>query len=530
MREYQCPYLATINRSVLDFDMEKTCSVTLGELNVYCCLVCGKYFSGRGQGTPAYTHSLECNHYMFINLNDSKIYCLPDNYELFDSSLNDIKYCLSPSFKQNELKLLDINNINLSRDINGTSSYLPGFIGINNLGNTDYITTIIHALCHINPIRNFFLQDNNYKKTCRSSLLDKFGILIRKIWSNHNFKSTISPNEFIHEIITASKGKFSIGKSMDCIDFLRWLLNEIHKDLGNEIDQNKKYKRKRENNTNNNSDNNSDNNNNNVISKVIEESFHGIIRITTRPFKSNYGDDNTVENVVELPFSYLGLNLPPIPLFRDTEEDKIIPEISLHELLSKYDGMTWTRQKIGNKVIEKKYQIIKLPKYLILHVMRFSKSNYVVEKNRTKVIFPIIDMDLSNLMSSNNNTNIKYNLIANICHDSKDYHQSDIAKNLQDKSNASSNCSEKSNVNLLRAKMVTSSGGNVKVNTDTINTSSLSSSSGVDNSDGSNGLYKIHLLNKASKQWFEIQDLKVEEILPQFVGLSEAYLLWYEMK
>ena len=74
MTDYRCPYLATINRKVLDFDMKKTCSVTLIELNVYCCLVCGKYFGGRGQGTPAYTHSLECNHYMFINLDDSKIY------------------------------------------------------------------------------------------------------------------------------------------------------------------------------------------------------------------------------------------------------------------------------------------------------------------------------------------------------------------------------------------------------------------------------------------------------------------------
>jgi len=33
-------------RSVLDFDFEKLCSVSLSHINVYACLVCGKYFQG----------------------------------------------------------------------------------------------------------------------------------------------------------------------------------------------------------------------------------------------------------------------------------------------------------------------------------------------------------------------------------------------------------------------------------------------------------------------------------------------------
>ena len=39
-----CPYLDTIDRNVLDFDFEKLCSVSLSRVNVYACLVCGKYF------------------------------------------------------------------------------------------------------------------------------------------------------------------------------------------------------------------------------------------------------------------------------------------------------------------------------------------------------------------------------------------------------------------------------------------------------------------------------------------------------
>lgn len=39
-------YLDTIRRYMLDFDFEKVCSVSLSNLNVYACLVCGKYFQG----------------------------------------------------------------------------------------------------------------------------------------------------------------------------------------------------------------------------------------------------------------------------------------------------------------------------------------------------------------------------------------------------------------------------------------------------------------------------------------------------
>ena len=90
-RSRQCPYLDTINRNILDFDFEKLCSITLSNNNVYACLVCGKYFQGRGIKSHAYTHSVEASHHVYINLGTLKFYCLPDNYQVIDSSLDDIK-------------------------------------------------------------------------------------------------------------------------------------------------------------------------------------------------------------------------------------------------------------------------------------------------------------------------------------------------------------------------------------------------------------------------------------------------------
>ena len=55
--------------------------------NQYC------YFTGRGFKSHAYTHSVQDGHHVFLNLETHKFYCLPDNYEIIDQSLEDIVVC-----------------------------------------------------------------------------------------------------------------------------------------------------------------------------------------------------------------------------------------------------------------------------------------------------------------------------------------------------------------------------------------------------------------------------------------------------
>lgn len=44
------------------------------------------------------------------------------------------------------------------------------------------------------------------------------------------------------------------------------------------------------------------------------------------------------------------------------------------------------------------------------------------------------------------------------------------------------------------------------------------------------GSYKCHLQHKASNQWYEIQDLHVQETMPQLIGVSESYVLIFQRK
>ena len=115
-RSRSCPYLDTIDRSVLDFDFEKLCSISLSNNNVYACLICGKYFQGiadsctpsdhltlrpcttqvfplsfllgRGRASHAYTHSVQVDHHVFLNLHTLKVtapslMCLASHHSAF---------------------------------------------------------------------------------------------------------------------------------------------------------------------------------------------------------------------------------------------------------------------------------------------------------------------------------------------------------------------------------------------------------------------------------------------------------------
>ena len=104
---YSDLYLDTIDRSVLDFDFEKLCSVTLSNINVYACLVCGKYYQGRGPKSHAYYHALEVGHHVYVNMQTKKVYVLPEGYEVKSKSLDDIKFVVDPRLSRDEVARLD---------------------------------------------------------------------------------------------------------------------------------------------------------------------------------------------------------------------------------------------------------------------------------------------------------------------------------------------------------------------------------------------------------------------------------------
>ena len=121
-------YLDTINRSVLDFDFEKLCSVSLSNINVYACLVCGKYYQGRGPKSYAYFHALEVGHHVYVNMQTKKVYVLPEGYEVKSKSLEDIKFVVDPQLSKDEVVRLD-SQAKDAWDLGG-KKYRPGKLAV----------------------------------------------------------------------------------------------------------------------------------------------------------------------------------------------------------------------------------------------------------------------------------------------------------------------------------------------------------------------------------------------------------------
>ncbi|KAM3131536.1 hypothetical protein pb186bvf_016320 [Paramecium bursaria] len=370
-QKLDCPYINTIKRHLLDFDFEKLCSISLNNTNVYACLVCGKYYQGKTKNTYAYTHSLEFNHHLFMNLSDSKIYCLPDLYEVIEESLVDIQFNLNPIYTQDRLKQLD-QNIEESRALDG-STFLPGYVGLNNLGKTDYCNVILQSLCRVKKLRDFliFYDEKN------TTLTQSFSELFRKIWNDRNYKGHVSPHELLQCIAIKSDKQFQIGKQSDPINFIAWIMNSMKRELGQ--------------------------------CKIIQECFEGQLQIEWfRPLINAIGYEQTSIKETK-PFYFLTLDIPQVPLHK--AEKAGIPHIPIETLLKKFDGQTNKDSSDGRR----RFQITKFPKYIIVHMKRFMMNNFFMEKNPTIVSFPLHSLDLGAILGLNKQ--LKYNLVANVCHE-----------------------------------------------------------------------------------------------------------------
>ncbi|CAL8104347.1 unnamed protein product [Calicophoron daubneyi] len=462
LRSRTCPYLDTINRNMLDFDFEKLCSVSLSHLNVYACLVCGKYFQGRGTSTHAYTHSVSEGHHVFLNLETHRFYCLPDDYEIIDGSLEDIIYLLNPTFTPADIASLDTNT-RMVRAYNGLP-YRQGVVGLNNIKANDYCNVILQMLSHISPLRDFFLNANNYQfpGTIASDqmhlLVQRFGELIRKLWNPRNFKTHVSPHEFLQAVVLCSKKRFQFTEQGDAVEFLSWLLNALDMALRPKYSQHGSGHSKQS-----------------ARATIVSRVLRGRMCVFSRKImpvnlsaeeKASLVDNpEYMVSVTETKFFYLTCDLPPPPLYLDEFKESIIPQVSLATLLSKFSGIAEKEYKTHRDSFMRRFELQRLPPYLILYMKRFVKNIFTLEKNPTIVNFPIKSIDFGELLQPQYRSQHKYtnyDLVANVVHDGPP-------------------------------------------------------------TPGS-GTHRIHLLHRGTGKWFELQDLHVVEVLPQMIPLSESLI------
>lgn len=239
------------------------------------------------------------------------------------------------------------------------------------------------------------------------------------------------------------------------MEFLSWFLNSLHTTLGGT----KK-----------------------ATSSVIYKTFQGKMRVTSRKLPQTENDEEIKKVVDEeeykettsnSPYMYLMLDIPPSPLYKDEYQQNIIPQVPLFQLLSKFDGKTEKEYKTYKETFVKKFELTKLPNYLIMCLKRFNKNMFFKEKNPTVVNFPVKGVDMAEYLVSDPaiqdaHPHTQYDLIANICHEGEP-------------------------------------------------------GKGAGN-------FKVHILHKGANKWYELQDLHVKDILPPVITLSDSYIQIYELQ
>lgn len=188
--------------------------------------------------------------------------------------------------------------------------------------------------------------------------------------------------------------------------------------------------------------------------------------------KPRFDIDRDIKATVS-PFLFLAVDLPPPPLFQDSLEKNIIPQVNVHSVLAKYDGRT-TQESAGHL---RRFKCQRLPQYIILHFKRFTKNSFVEEKNPTIINFPLRGLDFWEYVDApNSHSSTLYDLIANVTHES-------VAGTTRDKENT---------------------------------------------------VWKVHLRAAGgggeSEKWFLIQDLIVEETRKEMIFLGEAVLQIWERR
>lgn len=368
-------FLETINRKKLDFDAEKACSVTLSTLNVYCCIVCGKYLQGRRANSPAFLHSVNDNHHVFVDFKTLKFYLLPDGIEIEDNGriqlLNSIRYAIGPQFTKNEISQFPTE----CQDLNN-NTYFNGFIGVNNSARNKSVNVVLLALAHLRPLRDYCLlakidQEDEFTR--------RLALFIRKIWSVKLFKQHVSVDEFLAFVtVNDKRSAKNLNDPRKC---LLWLLDCIQTSAPK-------------------------------LKYILSEACQGKVLVTKTGVKVIYDEDENVKDFTReksskstsVPFWSLTLDLPPRPLFKGKINVNDLPQVRLEDLMCKFNGIK--EKQMSHHIMQ--YKILKLPKYLVLHFDRFDRADAQPVKNRnhTLVEFPLT-------MKVEGST---YKLLANIVH------------------------------------------------------------------------------------------------------------------
>ena len=137
----------------------------------------------------------------------------------------------------NNISNIISNNVNIDELLSEYKS--PPLIGLNNIGASNYLNSILQCLSQTKPLTTYFLEKSNEDRIINNNIALKnknflqlcplYLELIKKLWDNNGNKS-FSPYNFVNTLEKMNP-LFKQGQTGDSKDFIIFILEQLHKEL-----------------------------------------------------------------------------------------------------------------------------------------------------------------------------------------------------------------------------------------------------------------------------------------------------------
>ena len=286
----------------------------------------------------------------------------------------------------------DIENLKIDKEF----LYKKGFCGLNNLGNTCFMNSIIQCLSNTIPLLKYMFT-KEFDETINKSrdgykLIKELKITMKNLWHKN---SVFSPNDFFRELQMLSMKKnrieFTGFGQNDSQEFLQFILEILHEVLSTEInieiegtEQNdfdkfmleayKSYK------------------------KFFENDYSQIIEIFYGQYFTQLEiitDEKHEKNSSFEPFNMVSLDIVPgSSNLYDCLDQFVKPELIIND---------------GSQKIKKEVSFWDLPDILIIYLKRYDNN---LEKIDSLIDFPVEHLNMSPYVNGYEREKYKYELYA----------------------------------------------------------------------------------------------------------------------
>jgi ubiquitin carboxyl-terminal hydrolase 5/13 len=270
-----CEHSLTLQQHITNKNLEHCSSCDLST-NLWLCLTCGsagcgrKNWDGSGGNGHGIGHFEQTGHPLVVKLGtitaegDASLYCYACNNDVRDELLQEHLFAAGIDVRSQTKTEKTVQEINLYINLNFALSslvddrehseplYGPGFTGINNIGNSCYLNSVLQTLNALPEFRRqYFEKGEEHTAHCKKIPSECFYCQVSKVFwglnsgvyshkqerkrtineveTTEEFQEGIKPFDF-KLLVGKDSEEFMSGRQQDALEYLQWVFDRLDKE------------------------------------------------------------------------------------------------------------------------------------------------------------------------------------------------------------------------------------------------------------------------------------------------------------